>query len=49
MVRRHELTDHQWRRLELLLPPEKPPIGKPNLPHRTVINGILLRVRTGAP
>ncbi len=49
MVRRHELTDDQWRRLELLLPPEKPPIGKPNLPHRTVINGILWRVRTGAP
>ncbi len=49
MVRRHELTDHQWRRLEPLLPPEKPPIGKPNLPHRTVINGILWRVRSGAP
>lgn len=50
MVRRHELTDDQWRRLAPLLPPEKPPIGKPNLPHRTVINGILLwRVRSGAP
>jgi transposase len=49
MVRRHELTDDEWTRLAPLLPPEKPPIGKPNLPHRTILNGILWRVRTGAP
>ena len=49
MVRRHELTDEQWAKLEPLLPPEKPPIGKPNRPHRTVVNGILWRIRTGAP
>jgi transposase len=49
MVRRHELTDDQWTKIEPLLPPEKPPIGKPNLPHRRVLNGILWRVRTGAP
>jgi transposase len=49
MVRRHELTDDQWTTIAPLLPPEKPPIGKPNLPHRQVLNGILWRVRTGAP
>ena len=49
MIRRHELTDDQWTTLEPLLPPAKPPTGKPNLPHRAVLNGILWRVRTGAP
>jgi transposase len=49
MRRRHELTDDQWTTIEPLLPPEKPPTGKPNLSHRQVLNGILWRVRTGAP
>ncbi len=49
MGRRHELTDDQWRRLEPLLPPQKPVTGKPNRPHRRVLNGILWRLRTGAP
>jgi len=31
------------------LPPQKPPVGKPNRDHRTVLNGILWRLRTGAP
>jgi transposase len=33
MVRRHELTDEQWDKLEPHLPPQKPPVGKPNLDH----------------
>jgi beta-glucosidase len=41
MVRRHELTDDQWKQIEPLLPPRKPPVGKPNRDHRTVVNGIL--------
>ena len=49
MVRRHELTDEQYARLAPLLPPEKPATGRPNLGHRTVLNGILWRLRTGAP
>jgi transposase len=49
MTRRHELTDDQWTILEPLLPPEHPPRGRPNLPHRLVLNGILWRIRTGAP
>ena len=49
MVRRYELTDGEWTTLEPLLPPEKPPIGKPNRPHRVVLDGIFWRIRTGAP
>ena len=32
-----------------LLPPEKPETGKPNKPHRPIVNGILWKLRTGAP
>jgi transposase len=49
MGRRHELTDDEWTKLEPLLPPQQPPIGKPNRPHRTVLNGMFWRIRTGAP
>ena len=49
MVRRHELTDEQFARLAPLLPPERPKTGRPNKDHRTVINGILFRLRTGVP
>jgi transposase len=48
-VTRYELTDRQWQRLEPLLPPERPPTGRPNHPHRTILNGILWVLRTGAP
>ena len=48
-MRRHELTDEQWGRLRSLLPPEKPKVGRPNLDHRRVVNGIVWRLRTGAP
>jgi transposase len=47
--RRHELTDEQWERLVGLLPPQKPKTGRPALDHRTVVNGILWVLRTGAP
>lgn len=47
--RRHELSDEQWARLAPLLPPEKPRTGRPNKDHRTVLNGILWVLRTGAP
>ncbi len=48
-MKRHELTDAQWRRLQPLLPPERPPTGRPNHDHRTILNGILWVLRTGAP
>jgi transposase len=48
-MRRHELTDEQWERLEPLLPPEKPTTGRPNQDHRRMIKGMLWIDRTGAP
>ena len=47
--RRHELTDEQWERLRPLLPPQKPKTGRPAKDHRTVINGMLWIMKTGAP
>jgi transposase len=46
---RHKLSDAQWRRLAPLLPPQKPRVGRPNRPHRRIINGILWILATGAP
>lgn len=46
---RLELTDAQWQRLEPLLPPEKPPTGRPSHSHHRILNGILWINRTGAP
>ena len=48
-TRRGELTERQWARLKPLLPPQKPHTGCPSKDHRTVINGILWILRTGAP
>ena len=39
----------QWERLQPLLPPQKPQTGRPALDHRRIVNGILWRLRTGAP
>jgi transposase len=50
-MRRHELTDAQYAQLEPSLPEPRHDghAGRPWLPHRTVINGILWALRTGAP
>ena len=48
-MRRHELNERQWERLQPLLPPIKPKVGKTNLDHRPILNGMLWHVRTGAP
>ena len=48
-IRRHELTDQQWAALAPLLPPQQPKTGRPNADHRLVLNGILWKIRTGAP
>lgn len=46
---RGDLTNQQWQRLKPLLPAQKPEGGRPSNDHRTIINGILWIVRTGAP
>lgn len=48
-MRRHDLTDDQWERLAPLLPPQRPATGRPAKDHRTIINGILWVLKTGAP
>nr|WP_253917159.1 IS5 family transposase [Streptomyces sp. MNP-20] len=48
MVRRHELTDAQWRKIEPLLPVNGGPGGQ-WADHRKVINAVLYRARTGVP
>lgn len=42
------LTDAEWRRIEPMLPPQKPATGRPRHDHRTVLGGILWVVRSGA-
>ena len=46
---RGDLIDGQWERLRPLLPPQKPKRGRLARDHRTIINGILWVLRTGAP
>jgi transposase len=48
VVRRGELTDKAWARIEPLLP-AMDGRGRPWRDHRQVIDGILWRLRTGAP
>ncbi|MFG3260589.1 IS5 family transposase [Streptomyces sp. NPDC048172] len=47
-MRRHELTDAQWEKIAPLLPVNGRPGGQWS-DHRTVINGVLFRARTGVP
>jgi transposase len=47
-LRRHDLTDEEWARLEPLLP-ANPRQGHRWHDHRLVINGIFFRNRTGCP
>jgi transposase len=46
---RGELTDAEWERVRPLLPPQRPPVGRPRHDHRTVLGGILWVLRTAAP
>ncbi len=42
------LTDERWERVRPLLPPPKPPTGRPAVDHRLIVEGILWIVRTGS-
>jgi len=48
MVRRGEITDRAWQEIESLLP-EYSQSGGQWRDHRTVVNGILWKLRTGSP
>lgn len=43
------LSDDEWTRIQPLLPPQRPPTGRPAHDHRTIVGGILWVQRTGAP
>jgi hypothetical protein len=43
-----ELTEERWRRVCPLLPPQRPPTGRPNTDHRAVLAGMLWVMGTGA-
>jgi hypothetical protein len=43
-----ELTDDQRAQVSPLLPPQRPPIGRPPVDHRTILAGILWVIRSGA-
>src|SRR6218665_1478115 len=49
MLRRHEIKDQNWERIQDLLPPENTGEGRPSKPNRVMLNGILWKVKTGAP
>ena len=46
-MRRHELTDAEWRIIQPPLPNK--PLGVPRVDDRRGLNGILWRFRTGSP
>jgi transposase len=48
-ISRGNITNQQWQRLQGLLRNPSPQGGGPAKAHRTVINGILWILRTGAP
>src|SRR2546425_9568011 len=47
-MRRYEVTDEQWKLIEPLMPPAAA-TGRTRIPPRTVLNGVLWVLRTGAP
>jgi transposase len=48
-VSRGDLSEAEWRLLKDLLPPERGRRNRPSSDNRSIVNGILWRIRTGAP
>lgn len=49
MIRRHELKNDEWERIEALLPPERTgKRGRPAKSNRVMLNAMLWIARTGA-
>jgi transposase len=42
-----QVTDEQWQRLRPILPPQRPPRGRPNHDHRRMVAAMLWVERTG--
>jgi len=49
MIRRHEISDRDWERIKDMFPPENTGEGRPSKTNRDMFNGILWKVKTGAP
>ena len=48
-MRRHELTDEQFKKIEQMLPGQKGHVGVTAKDNRVFINGVLWIFKTGAP
>jgi transposase len=48
MVKRYELTDAQWQRIEGLLPGKRSDPGRTAVDNRLFVNGVLWVLRSGA-
>ena len=48
-MRRHELTDEQFKKIEYILPGRKEHLGVTAKDNRNFINGVLWIFKTGAP
>ncbi len=48
-MRRYELTDEQFERMEALLPEQGSQGGHPWVDHRMILNGVFWVLRSGAP
>lgn len=46
---RHELTEEQWERIKVLLPPDQGRAGRQPWPNGVMVNAILWVLRSGAP
>ncbi len=49
MIRSQVLSDEQWAQIEPLLPSNAGKVGRPFADHRTVVEGIAYRYRSGDP
>jgi transposase len=44
-----EVSDRAWARIQPLLPPQRPVVGRPRHDHRTILSGIFWVLRTASP
>jgi transposase len=42
------VSDAEWDAVRTVLPPQRPPVGRPRHDHRTVLGGIVWVIRTHA-